>query len=600
MDRLHALCRGLWEHAREHQRPHDDLYGRLLAFSLDMEHYKRESGAFGRDTRRIQPKTQLLYDLIRHKGSHLKTQPIRIECIPARVSDDLAPAELSRRLLEKLVRDTKRRYRHNRDRAIDSALAASRGVMWASWEPSIGLRVEASDPRLTFVAPGWVDPHDPCCPWVCREMHVTKQWLESRRAMGWNVPKDLTPSRDPLLRHGQDPTHFNPGEDGGDAPEDEKEPRYTIVRMFFRDDPLRHVKVGAERPLPRDQWHLAGPDGPMPIPEGADIHDPVFAESVVQAGLTLVISEPEPAYQRLCVVFYPDYKGTNGIAWKGDWFDGAINEVEGHVPMPMFWLAAYQHPLRAIGTNDTLLNHTIQLLDDSAFRQVWEQTRQVSTVLLTQWGALVDGDRQQFRFTDAPVQQAYTNDPIALEQTRFINSPGISPGIATLQAMIERAGARVGTGDIPMPANRSRDIAAATMQSMQEMGDMPLRVHKALVDDAESMFFASWLGLCRAYMSDAEVLHWTTEQGDVRMAQVRGADLVPTSVIVGSSPDWKGLDPERVQAVAQFAGQILSLPGGPIVLPVLAKSAGFSASEVEEMRQMGQMMMMQQPQQPAA
>ena len=586
-DKLHALVKGLHAHAKDYYREDNDLYTRLMAFGMDSEHYKRERGVFSRETRLLQPKTQLVFDLLRHKGSYLKTQPLRIECMPARMATDLAQAELARRLLEHLTRDNKRRYRPNRNRAIDSALTASRGTMWTSWEPGIGTRFRASDPRLTFVAPGWSDHHDPCCPWVCEEMRVTRRWLESRRELGWDVPHDLVAAAPPLESDAQDPVHRNPDEDGGSVADDEKEPRYTVVRMFFRDDPLRHVRAGEEVPLPRERWRLVGPGGSIAVPPDFDPADPENVRIAEEQGLTLVISEPAPAYRRLAVVFYPEYQGrSSGIAWKGDWFEGAANAVDGHVPFPLFHLASYQHPLRLIGTNDTLLNRTLQLIDNSLMRQMYEQTRQVSSVLVTQWGALLDADRQQFEFTDAPVQMAYATDIQAAELTRFITSPSVNPAGTVLRDMLERAGSRVGTGDIPMPATRSRDVAGVTMQAMQEMGDMPLRVHKQLLDDEEGMFLTATLCLARAYMTDAEVIQWTTDEGEVEQAELRGVDISPVSVIVGSSPDWRAVDSERVQAVAQLAGQASTMPGGLEILPALARMSGFGHSEVRYLQRM--------------
>ena len=64
--KVHDLMKRRWDHMREYWRPQNDMYGRLLAFCLDLEHYIRNEG-FQKDRRRIQPRTQKQLNLIRHK-----------------------------------------------------------------------------------------------------------------------------------------------------------------------------------------------------------------------------------------------------------------------------------------------------------------------------------------------------------------------------------------------------------------------------------------------------------------------------------------------------------------------------------------------------
>lgn len=591
-ERIHAHVSALREQAVEYYRAANDLYGKMLAFGLDSEHYKREQG-FGRETRRIQPKTQLVFDLLRHKGAWLKTQPLRIEARPRQPMEDLGPAELAKRLLDGVTQDPLRRYKANRSLLIDSALSASRGVMWIEWSPEAGgIYFCNSDPRLTHVAPGWVHPHDPTCPWVQREQTVDAAFLRRKKKAGWHVPSDLEPDDSPRenAAAGQDATTRNVGEDNGAVPESQVVPRYTILKTFFRDDPFDHVRPET-LPLPRDEWYFLddATGDRVPLPLDVDIFDPAaqaqFPVNMEGQPYRLVQEEPQPAYKRLCVVSYPNYKGKNGVAWKGDWFDGAVNEVKGEVPFPLFWYCSYYHPLRLVGTNDVLLNHTTQLLDNVSMRQAWEQLRQMSALLITAKGALKDSDGNDFLFTDAPVQIAYAEDVLAAAETKFVQGPGINPAIVAFRDMLERAGARVGTGDIAMPSNRSRDVAAATMQALQEMGDMPLRTHKMALDDEESVALTAVLALLRAYMTTPEMLQWTTDSGDVAMAQVRGEDLLPMNVIVGSSPEWKSLNAEDVQAVAQYAGQFAAMPNGAQAMAVFAPAAGFKPSDVQRIQQ---------------
>ena len=599
--RIAAHIKALYEHAKEYDRPWNEVYGRLIAFALDSQHYKVEHG-FGKETRRIQPKSQILFDLLRHKGAWLKTQPIRVECKPRRPMQDLAPAELCRRLLENVAGDPLKRYKQSRNAAIDSALAASRGVMWAEWSHDAGgLYVCNTDPRHTFVAPGWTHPHDPTCPWVMREKFLTAHELRKKKKSGWRVPADLPTASQPrdVGSGGGDSTTRNVMDETGTTGDFDATPRYRVLITFFRDDPYDHRREERE-PLPRDEWYLELPGGDrFPVPVEVDVNDPEWQATLpldpeTGAPPTLVIDREAPAYKRLCVVTFPDAKDGEGVAWKGDWFDGAVNEVEGPVPFPLFWYCSYYHPLRLVGQNDTLLNHTLQLLDNVTMRQAWEQVRQISTLIVTQKGALKDMDGRDFRLTDAPVQVAYADDMMANEAIKVLNASGMNPSLPAFRQMLERAGARVGTGDIPMPADRSRDVAGVTMQALQEMGDMPLRTHKMDLDLEESIFFVALLALMRAYMAEPELVHWTTDQGDPAFAELTGADLSPVHVIVGSSPDWKGLDAERVQAVAQYVGQMAPLPGGLELMAAFASSAGFSATDVQRIQQVAQSLAQQQ------
>ena len=578
--KVHDLSTRRWNHAREYWRPHNDLYGRLLAFCLDLEHYTREEG-FTRDKRRIQPKTQRQFNLIRHKMSLLLRNLPNFDTHAVQPGADQAKAEVSRRVIENVFLDPLKGYHEVRSRFVLSALAGGRGDIAIEWHPKWGVCFRFVDPRRIHIAPGFTFMHDPRNPFVIEEVPMRLSEVHRMKASGWSVPADLTPdnwkpenieNRD-NGRDGIDMQGSNNRNGIDDADPDDG--IVTVLKVHYRDDPMTRKPKSTE--LPMEEWFWVDDttqeqiafdqENPAP-PQTASGSMPRLVQSKDQMN---GYAEGDDGY--LCIVA-PHYSGKKPL-FEGKWLEGAINPQASLPAFPYMEMVGYRHPLRRTGSSDTELTHSLAVIDDASFRATWEQMRQSGGVLVTMAGALLDSEGNQFQFSSDPISIAYAKDRLALESTNFFQSSGMNAAMPAFRQMVDAQWAYIGTGDTAMPSDRSRDIAVGTVNMLQQQGDLPVQLHQQDLNLQESIGAAVALGYCRAYMGD-QVVSWVTDEGDAGYATVRGSDLVPLNVSASAGKEWRQQDIDRVQATAQFFGMVSKL-GLPLqAIAVMAREAGIS------------------------
>jgi hypothetical protein len=216
--KAHDLVRRRYEHAKSYWSTQNDLYPRLMDFCLDLGHY-RQNDSFSRDRRRIQPKTQRQFNLIRHKASLLLRQAPQFDTHAVQPGADSAAAEVSRRIIENIFNDPLKAYHDPRSRMVWSALAGGRGCMAVDWHPKWGVCFRFVDPRRLHITPGFTflhDPRNPCvleevpmrlsevrttyratAAWTCR-MAVAKTrtgWSATKRSTGPAATRTMPPTR---------------------------------------------------------------------------------------------------------------------------------------------------------------------------------------------------------------------------------------------------------------------------------------------------------------------------------------------------------------------------------------------------------------------
>ena len=574
-----------WQGASRFWQPRNDLYGRLLAFCLDLEHYRTSEG-FTKDKRRIQPTTQRQLNLIRHKASLLLRQMPEFDTHAVQPMADAAAAEVSARILRNIFHDPLKAYHDVRSRMVWSALSAGRGTVAIDWDQKYGVVFRFVDPRYLHIAPGHTFLHSPLNPFVIEQVPMRMSALEKMKKAGWNVPKGLAPDNwKPDHGDGSQKDTSRIDTYSGDTNRewmdavDPDDGIVTVLKCYYRDDPFDRIKKTidtVERPMKEWYWisdetQYQEPFDPMhPVPPA----DPQTGSS-----MRLVTSKAEEAnhYE------YPDgyfaviapFDGTKTIMFEGGWTEGALFSDAKLSAFPYMEMGCYKHPLRRDGISDTEATKTLTIVDNSTFRSTWEQMNLAGGILMSKLGALKDSEGNQFKFTGEPISLAWVDDPLAAEMTKFFQAPGMNPSMPGMRNMIEMQWQHIGTGDIALGPDRSKDIAVGTVNALQQMGDLPVQLHAQDLALQESIGARVVLDLCRAYMGD-QVVSWNTDAGDTAYATVRGSDLTPLNVSVSASRDWRQQDVDRAQAIAQFFGQLQGQNLPPSVLSILAKEAGMS------------------------
>jgi hypothetical protein len=109
-----------------------------------------------------------------------------------------------------------------------------------------------------------------------------------------------------------------------------------------------------------------------------------------------------------------------------------------------------------------------------------------------------------------------------------------------------------------------------------------VQLHQRDLNHQESILARCALDLCRAYMGD-NVVSWVADSGEAMYVTVRGSDLEPIHVTVTAGKELRQQDIDRVQAQAQFLGQLGSLGLPPQVMVILMREAQFGDNIVQEL-----------------
>jgi hypothetical protein len=586
--KVHDLVHRRLQHAQLYWQNDNEMYGRLLDFCLFLNHYRNDPG-LTRDKRRIQPKTQRQFNLIRHKASLLLRQMPQFDTHAVQPGADAHAAEASRRVIENIFNDPLKAYHDPRSRMVWSALSAGRGVIAIEWHPKWGVCFSFRDPRRVHIEPGQTFMHSVFNGVVFEEVPMRMSQLRSMP--GWDIPDDLEGDggifensvsgdreADGIER---DAASHLPGSDE----EDRDDPVVTICKAHFREDPYKKRPsklVNAD--LPEDEWHFVDDATQMKVPFDPMNPVPPVSEAT-GAPLRLVTRKSEmntydEGEDGYLIVIAPHYHGRKPL-YEGGWTDGALNPNAKLSAFPYMELGCYKHPLKRTGLSDTEATHSLTIVDNASFRATFEQMKQAGGILITESGALEDSEGNQFKFSDEPIAIAYAKDRLSLESTNFFQAPGMNAAMPAFRNMIEQQWQHIGTGDFAgaLGPDRSKDIAVGTANLLQQSGDLPVQLHAQDLSLQEAIGARVALDYCRAYMGD-NVVSWVTDEGDPAYATVRGEDLVPLNVAVRADSQWTQQDVDRVQAMAQFLGQVAPMGLPPPVLAVLLKEARFSVNAV--------------------
>ena len=586
--KAHDIVKRRYHHAKQYWSTQNELYARLLAFNLDLEHY-RQSDPLSRDRRRVQPKTQRQFSLTRHKASLLLRQEPQFDTHATQPGADSGAAEVSRRIIESIFKDPLKGYHDPRSRMVWSALAGGRGNMAVDWHQKWGVCFRFVDPRRLHITPGFTFLHDPRNPCVIEELPMR---MSEVKRQGWDVPSDLTGDGGVQLEMGNAKDADGIERDSGshlpgiDEEEGKDDPIVTICKAWFREDPFgRDNKKLANADLPEDEWffiddatQMTAPFDPMnPVPpvgpSGAQMR------LVTSKGEMNNYSEYDDGY---LVISAPFYAGDKPL-FEGRWLEGAINQDATLPAFPYAELVGYKHPLRRTGISDTELTHSLTMMDDATTRAAYEQTSMSGGILFMPKAGVTDSEGNAFKPNSDPISLAYISDVMAKEMVDFKQFPGMNPTMPQFWQRLEEQWQHIGTGDFAgsLGPDRSKDIAVGTANLIQQTGDLPVQLHAQDLGLQEAIAATVVLGFCRAYMGD-QVVSWVTDDGDVAYANVRGADLVPLNVTVKADKEWRQSDVDRVQATAQLLGMVAPLGLPPGALGALLRDAGISPAVVNE------------------
>lgn len=559
-----------------------------------------------KDRRRIQPKGMELRHLHRHKLAQLCNTEPYFECWPGDQPDDLPKAEDAEHLLRHFLTNPKYRFKATERMVVSDALGIGVGVLAVEWHPELSRILFRKVKTERFMpAPGWVDIHDPTCPYVIEESDEPLHIIVARGKLaakdgGWSDTQDLWPDCG---------GRYTDEQDYKSVTEPRPDPLYSTetvrtVRIHFRDSGERDTRAQQPRTLAADEQYMGCqtcgnsvqdhprlPDNSLPMmgePCPYCAQENPSANSYLQRIEQTTPNEVVKRYPKGKLCIFAPYQ--RRIFYEGPW----------QAPMrtfPFEVFKAYEHPEEFIGQSDTSLHWSHQTVLNAMRRLGYEQMQTSKPLLVFADDGdgmmLTDADGDPFVFSDAQGQTARWHGPPgtlmgSVHQFQGNGLPGAF--VSFYQIMQSAFQSTQGIDDLGLTAQNSKDIAASTVSQLKQMGEIPVEDHRAVLNESREPFFGAILDLATYVMTDAEAVRVFGPDGSPKIRALKGTDLPQgVDVIVTTSPSIKQASMEDFQKVQAF-GQM-----DPALQVIAARALNIPSTLLRQYQSSRQQ---QQPQKP--
>lgn len=468
------------------------------------------------------------------------------------------------------------------------------------WEPTRGpmgdVVFESLGPDQVFPCPGYLDVHDPMCPWVIIERHETVAAIQAKAGKGefqWKDVENIWP--DCHGRYGTEndwtKAHGHPSAD-----DQYQKPTVTVLYYFSRQGYDKVDEDGGYRPLApdqqymacaecsyRDEMHERMPDGSLPE-AGAACPDclqkymdgqkdsPAYLYRVEREKLT----DHRLKYPKgkLCIVLPHQQRK----AYEGPWQAPTRS-------FPLLQARAYESPYEQMGGCDTLLYLSLQAMMDAIRKQGYDQMV-TSKPLLIMAGkpdgssGLTDASGRPFLYTDANDQIAYYDGPPGQisQMVEQYQGNGLPPSFPVLYGILSQSFYQSrGVGQVAFGPEQSKDVAYKSLLLQKESGDIPVEDHKQIWREDEGLFLGCVLDVWVANSSEARAIRYLGDDGAMQFQLLRGSDIPNVDVVVGTPPQIKQGAIDEINALSKLAEVKLAS-----LRRIIARRVNLSPSEVSE------------------
>ncbi len=572
--------------------------------SQNFKHYRDDKGDTD-DRRLIQPKGRETFRKLEHKTAEI-TREQWIECRPVDMVTDPKTAEVAKWALEYDVYQPHKRFRRELEKAVKGGLSARVWFLEVDWDRRLGpfggdTTYHAFPFNGLYWTPGWDSPHDPTCPWVMRVKTMRMDTIQGMAKQGWKNTGDVRADEgNEPARQGGDPS-LPPGQVRMQSQATDPQPgrskvmeTATVCLVWYRfsdemekvpdGDPARllapekryyacaKVTGGCGYVAPQAQdLELAGDDQSMPA-EGPPC--PKCGQPLQR------IDYEVPAKE---VLAYPNGRLTivapfsDVTLYDGKW-PWKIRSV------PYFVFKGYEHSRDVIGPSDTSVDWSFQTISNALLRMAYEQmatNRDVTIVSGDPEKTLVDAAGEPWVFSDQPGGVAFYNGTLPLSQAVFHSQgSGIPPGwnllFSSVQSMFMRD---MGTADIALGQQNTKDIPVGTLQALQQQGEIPVRHAKERMWDELSVFLGVVLDILRANWTEERMVRLRGQDGAWAFRALKGMDIPNADVIVSAAPATRDVHPEQIAAL----NQVLTAP--PPYRKVLAKAVHMDPADLAQVEE---------------
>ena len=584
---------------------HKDFHDAMtveLDRNLKFRHYHDDTGNEDKP-QRVKPKGRQTWATTRHKSAQISRSEIYFDVRPVDREFDPAVADLVRGLMEQEIHNPLKRYQQVRDMVALGALAARVWYARLDWCPEIGpfgeILPALVDGRDLMRAPGFESIHDPRCPWVLELRRVRPAGIKAMK--GWKNTSDIKADNGRPSGDGDTPDGrgiVDVYRDSSATPklrESQLEEFVTVAFLWERNKPSKRnvprPDGGITKLQPRDQYlQCSNMDGqgcgyksatlgkvldptltstqeasypammPFGCPTcGGDLHriDQTVGEYSFSSDHSLTISAP---YQGL--EFY-----------NGPWpFD--MRSV------PYLEFQCYPNPIDPIGQSETSVNWTMQIAHNLVMRLGLEHMMLAKPYWAIPEG-VTDYKRDPWEFGDLQGLGIYFN-PLDVQPgtMHVMQANGLPPAWGLLQGSLDsQLRQDMGTNDLSMSQENSRNIPVGTIQAMERVNELPVDHQIDRFRLEESIFFGVWFDMWRETTTEQKMVRYHGEQGRTELQAIKGADLPNVDLIVTANPALAKVDGEVIKSMQTLLG----MP--PYTWEFMARRLNIPISEVNDLKQ---------------
>lgn len=586
----------LWKDALASRRDIDKAIGEELDFNIKLRHYADDAGE-QRDRRRIQPKGRELRSKTRHKVAEI-CKDLHFTAKPADDEDQTEKhvADTFAAVLKRDVLDPQKDYLQVREDMVELALSGRLGVIALDWVPGVGpfngeILPRVLDARKFHWTHGWKNIHDYTCPWVIDESEMRVEDIRRMKSAGWK-------NTDEVMGDGQFGVSTNdstvaPGNvrlpDGGAANPSTKrgevEPYATILKCWYRfDDTTSYKPSGDPRTLRPDQrYAVCADESGDPLcgyqdnsQPGEDLKPDNGPCPQCGQGTMQRVDKEQPTEQTMdfpngrLVIVAPGSQDT--VLYDGPWPCKVRS-------FPYAVYHCYPHPLEQVGMSDTAYDWSLQLIADALMRIAYEQSSENRDLIIAPVDGLMDAENEPWQFSDTQGRIAYWTGQ-GTPQVQHFQGSGVPPGWRELFGQVQSVLMRdMGTSDIAMGSDQTRNIPVGTVRALQETGEVPVDHHKRKLWRTETMLFSIWSDMINDCWTMPRKLRVTKKNGQDVWMTVKGGDMPRMDILVSASPAITNVDEQEVNALVT----VLQQP--PPMQVLLARKYNIDQNDLMEFQQ---------------
>jgi len=607
-----AHVRGDHQYAQSYYADWFEAIADEVALALDNEQWKFEGDPNDQDE--VAPKDLTVMSALRRKGSQLAAAPIHTRVKGQDGETDPFAAACAEFALESEVYQPRNLLRRMRARAIKGAGAARVWYLTIEWDARLRKIVYGTAaPDQVLPQPGALDIHDESCEWV----HVRKQISVAaavRRARehgldGDEIERIARGGGQPQDRAQQSSTGRVPGvsdltERGGTGPAAALG-GYTLVTCMYRSDPEeleQELEVGDPEPLEESERYMRcydcgyetreHPVDPVAggLPANGDPCPQCAEAGAVEPPALERVDELQPV--RMAPKFpegrWIEYlEEIDLLLYDGPW---PYHRPNGGTlrAFPLGQYRWYDDPRYMIPPSDVSMQYNQQLLATFMLGWAVEQMRTSGRVIVAPFNSLVDGRGRPYKFTNRTDQFAYVRDAAQTMGLKEFQPAGLPSGWTELYgALTNSFSAHLGTGELGLSPQQSKDIPVGTVRTIVESGDIPTDDALRMIRDEDGVVFTTVVEMLQCCVTEEQWWSKVGKSGQYEYGLFAGADIGDVDVIVLGDPGLDAVeqaDLQKMQTFFQFT---------PPQQTYAAKKLGLNAYELAEYQQ-EQMMFEQQ------